>query len=342
MTRPRPIPPSALDPVTGVKNARIYLSTTYPIVSAFEFEFLKGEALIRERLAGSTVYMIVQRPLTYFANVELGHGVLRFDIVDDVAPPLRCEVRPSDIGLCSPDDDLDVEVQFFNATPGTTQPFQDVAAIKLYRTDGTFLVWWSPQKFLFELLVNGLEAGVSGDPADFLDYRVHYIGKAFSQKVWNRLTGHEKMQRILTVEAAVGSSRAARAPFEISLIMLTVVGFDDIPEFPHIGITDRPGVPPIPHVVDLNDDDAVRRFMFEALIPFQDEAMTREAEAFLIQHFRPGHNQTLFENYPNIAGGMRSKGYGWTDLVIERLPASLRTDHYQMEKILFEAEEDAA
>jgi hypothetical protein len=124
--------------------------------------------------------------------------------------------------------------------------------------------------------------------------------------------------------------------------MLTVVGFDDIPEFPHIGITDRPGVPPIPHVVDLEDDDAVGRFMLEALIPFQDEAMTREAEAFLIQHFRPGHNETLFENYPNIAGGMRSKGYGWTDLVIERLPASLRTDHYQMEKILFEAVEDAA
>jgi hypothetical protein len=25
----------------------------------------------------------------------------------------------------------------------------------------------------------------------FLD--IHYIGKAFSQKVWKRLTGHEKM-----------------------------------------------------------------------------------------------------------------------------------------------------
>lgn len=38
-----------------------------------------------------------------------------------------------------------------------------------------------------------------------------------------------------------------------------------------------------------------------------------------------------FENYPEIKGGTRSKGYSWSYLEIDRLPASLYTDHGLME-----------
>lgn len=48
------IMPQSLDAtdniVEGVKVAQIYASTQYPIVSAYEFEFLKEEDVIRERL----------------------------------------------------------------------------------------------------------------------------------------------------------------------------------------------------------------------------------------------------------------------------------------------------
>lgn len=47
----------------------------------------------------------------------------------------------------------------------------------------------------------------------------------------------------------------------------------------------------------------------------------------------------MFKNYPEIAGGMRSKGYTWTDLMIEDLPASLRTPHFKIGPMLQEEAE---
>ena len=68
-----------------------------------------------------------------------------------------------------------------------------------------------------------------------------------------------------------------------------------------------------------------------------DEALTREIEAFLIHSFKPAYNEILFDNYPNIAGGIRSEGYSWTELVLERLPALLYTDHFSMVPTINEA-----
>jgi len=60
--------------VQGVKGANIQVTTTYPMVSAWEFEFLKEEEVIRQRLDECSIYLLVQRPLTYFDNVEFRDG----------------------------------------------------------------------------------------------------------------------------------------------------------------------------------------------------------------------------------------------------------------------------
>ncbi len=155
-----------------------------------------------------------------------------------------------------------------------------------------------------------------------------YVGKAFDQKVWDRLTGHDKMQKIMTVQNPVGAALAARAPFEVSLVLLTVVGLTEAVEFPYIGATMPPGVDPVLHDLDLADEEALGRFAYEPLVPLRDEAMTREVEAQLIHNFQPEYNTVKFKNYPKIAGGMRSKGYSWTELEIEKLPAALSTPYY--------------
>lgn len=202
--------------VEATKVANIQVATTYPIVSAYEFEFLKAEEVIRERLDGCTVYLIVQRPLTYFDNVELRHGYIYFDIVDDEAPPLHCRVNLVAAEICGPNETVDIEMQFFAKTPSRSSPYRGVGALKLFKEDGSFILWWSPQKILYEMLVNELAVEVeeNGNPLAFLDFKLHYIGRAFSQKVWDRLTGHEKMQRILTLQGPIGASPEARAPFE--------------------------------------------------------------------------------------------------------------------------------
>ncbi len=320
------------DIVEGAKVANIQVAVSYPIVSAYEFEFLKEEDVVRERLDKCTLYLLVQRPLTYFDNVVLDDGVIYFEIADGEATPLACKLDLVHAGICGPGEEICVETQYFTKTPGAKQPFRDVGAIKLFRKDRSMIVWWSPQKILYEMLVRGLEVAVAdgGDPLSFLDFSVLYVGKAFDQKVWDRLTGHEKMQKILTVQNPVGAAPAARAPFEVSLILLSVVGLTDVAELPYVGVSDMPGVQTIVHEVDLTDTEAFVRFMSEPLAPLGDEAMTREVEAQLIHRFQPEYNSVLFKNYPEIAGGMRSKGYTWTDLTIEGLPASLSTPHFKL------------
>ncbi|ALJ13596.1 ATP-dependent HslUV protease ATP-binding subunit HslU [Sphingopyxis macrogoltabida] len=84
-------PTGTLAPATRV--ARVIASTTYPIVSAWEFEFLKVEEIIQERWDKSTLYLVVQRPLTYFDNVTFGEYYINFQIADGVSPPLSCRIN---------------------------------------------------------------------------------------------------------------------------------------------------------------------------------------------------------------------------------------------------------
>lgn len=316
------------DVFQGVKGANIQVTTTYPMVSAWEFEFLKEEEVIRQRLDECSIYLLVQRPLTYFDKVEFREGRLFFEIADRANPPLQCRVDLVDLGFCAPGEVIDVETAWHTKETRQTQPLRDVAAIRLFRKDGTFILWWSPHKILYEMLVKGLKvATADGDPRSFLDFNVLYVGKAFDQKVWDRLTGHDKMQRIMTVQNPVGAAPAARAPFEVSLILLTVVGLAEMMEIPFMGFATPPGVKPILHNLDLADEEGLGRFATEQFVKLRDEAMTREVEAYLIHRFRPEYNAVKYNNYPDIKGGMRSKGYSWTELEIEDLPAKLATAH---------------
>ena len=320
----------------GIRFANIYASTVYPLVSAWEFEFLKAEDIIRERWDNCTIYMVVQRPLTYFDNVVIDDRYINFEIADGEKPPLSCRINLVANELCNPGEVVEISVEFFSKTPGQVQPLRNVGAFKIFREDGSFLVWWSPQKILYEMLVNNLEVEIAegNNPFAFLDYKVHYIGKSFSQKVWDRLTGHEKMQRILTLEREIGASPEARAPFEISLIFLNLLGLDDTPMIGSFDGSPIDGAAPIIHDLDLDDPDAWGDFMVDSPVKLGDEALTREVEAMLIHRFQPEYNEVKFRNYPNIKGGMRSMGYTDTRLTLERLPVFLFSDRFSMVPII--------
>jgi len=45
-----------------------------------------------------------------------------------------------------------------------------------------------------------IEAEINGDILDFLNYNVHYVGKATDQDIWTRLTGQSSLQDILSIE----------------------------------------------------------------------------------------------------------------------------------------------
>jgi len=318
----------------GVKIIQIHAQTRYPIVSAYEFEFLKSEAEIQALLKPCTIYFILQRPLLYFTNVRPANGEIRFEISDcSTKPPLKCTFELAANGFGQPGEDILIDVQFYKKTPDQAPPFNDVAVLKFLDVKNEFLGWFSPAKFIYELLSNSLRADVEGDISHYLDYTVHYIGKSFSQDIWNRLTGHHKMQSILTLEDSL-STKASRAPFEISLLMLDIDGYDEGNLFPSFDFALDPCVAPIIHEFTFDDDgESFSKYYDPKLAPRSPE-LTTEVEALLISSFKPKYNDVLFENYPVIKSGTRSAGYTQSRLIIERMPAILRTEHHVQNLVL--------
>lgn len=313
----------------GIKNINIVATTRYPVVSAYEYEFLKQEKVVRDRMTSSTIYLILQRPLTYFQNVSFGPGVVRFEIVDDQHPPLRCEFPLTENGICAPGEDLTVKIQYYKTEPDPQPPHNDVAGLQFYRTDGTFVVWYSPQKFLYEVLAGGLNVRIDGDVSDYLDYHVHYIGQAFSQRVWKRLTGHEKMQRILTLEGPQ-SAKAQPAPFEISLLTLEVLGFDEANIFQVFDFAVPDGLEPIIYDFTYEEDDDRFLDYYEPKLGAAAPELTNEVEAMLVSLFQPTYNTIKFDNYPHLKKGTRSAGYTHATLTLQGVPVLLRTDTAQV------------
>ncbi len=238
--------------VQGVKTIQIHAKTTYPIVSAYEFEFLKSEEEVKSLLKPCTIYFIIQRPLIYFNNFESKNGIITFDLLDDTdSAPLRCKFIPSDNGICPATEERLVKVMFYKKDADLVEPFNNVAVFQLLTLKEEFICWFSPQKFIYEYLSGNINAEIKGNIHDYIDYRVHYIGKAFSQDIWERLTGHHKMQKILTLENELNTS-SLKAPFEIALLMLDVDGFDEANLFPYQGFGLSGECDPIFHEISLD------------------------------------------------------------------------------------------
>lgn len=318
----------------GIKNIVIHATTRYPIVSAYEFEFLKTEKEVQSLLKPCTIYFILQRSLIYIEDFTAKDGVINFKINDDRdTPPLTCNFVPSDNGIGNPDEELLINAQFYKKTADSSQPFNDMAGFKVFTVNEEFLVWFSPQKFIYEYLSGSLRAEVSGNIKDYLDYTVHYIGKAFSQDIWRRLTSHQKMQKILTLEDSL-NTKALKAPFEISLLMLDIDRFDEFNIFPLYDFFVQEGIEPIVHEFYFEEEnDSFENYNTPNLLP-RSEELTTEIEAFLVSTFKPFYNDILFENYPLIQNGTRSAGYTASTLLVEKLPAILKTEHHTQDVIL--------
>ncbi|GKV80623.1 hypothetical protein PEC106664_13970 [Pectobacterium carotovorum subsp. carotovorum] len=320
--------------VQGIKNIQIHATTRYPVVSAYEFEFLKNEEVVQKLLEPCTIYFIIQRPLLYINNFSSENGWISFEISDDTdAKPLSCTFNPSDNGLCSPDEELIIEASFYKKTADTEQPFNTMAGFKIFTLDNKFLGWFSSQVFLYSFLSGKFKASVTGDIAPYLEYTVHYIGKAFSQDIWKRLTGHHKMQKILTMEDSL-NTKTLKAPFEISLLMLDIDGYDEQNIFPVFDFAVPDDLEAIVYNFDYDESNtSFEDYYAPKLLPKAPE-LTTEIEAFLVNKFKPSYNDVLFINYPHIKDGTRDAGYTCCSLVIDNLPAILKTTTHTQHIIL--------
>ncbi len=316
--------------IVGIKGLAIQATVRYPIVSAYEFEFLKEEAEVRDYLKPCTLYVIVQRPLMVINGVLGDSGVIRFTIDDDTpSAPLECEIDLVAANLLDAEGgEFLLDLQFFRKRDREDQPLDEVAGFKILDGDRTFKAWFTAERFLFHYFKGTPGFKLTGDVRPYMDYTVHYIGKAFSQAVWQRLTGHEKMQKVLTIEPSK-NVRSLGAPFEISLMLIAIVGAGELIHFPYMGWPEFEN--PIVHKI--SSDAEIDQFL-DSWVEMPSAELTSEAEAKLIHALKPAYNEKLFDSYPYIAKGARSLGYSLCDLQIDMMPAALHTQHAKFEPVL--------
>lgn len=317
----------------GAKNINIQVQGSYPVISAYEFEFMKELPELQDLWKESTLYLIVQRPLLYFNKLHIDEGIIKFEISDMLGnPPLSGSLDPYAAGFAREGEGFLFSVDLYKGETKGLKSFDYAAAFFVETKTREHLASITPQKVIHLSALKYPGYNLSGNLHDYIDYTVHYIGQSFAQDIWSRLTGHEKMQSILTRESILDGV-TNRNSFEISLILLDVVGFSEVNMAPFHSWMLSTGIDPILH--DLGDDDDVNAYIEfnKSMIRFSDPELTNEVEAMLIDSFKPEYNKIKFKNYPIIKSGTRSKGYTESSLVIERNPTILKTKHFKLDAV---------
>ena len=280
------------------------LKLAYSPVSNYDFTFLKSEPIVMQILEGSMLYIIAQRPILTFENVDKSEDgkSLVFDIAQEgINIRVNCSIPLSQPLILAMEKD-EVEVVLFSHDKDwnqTTLPATRVTGMQFFDQDGNFLLWLSPDKFLHHFSNRILEAGVNGDYRQLMKYNVHYVGKATEQKIWKRLTGHSTLQDILSIEN----------PFDYGSlptheIVLLLFRSEDSFSF---RVLDPKG----------NVDDFVDGLMGGKHPTEKDISL--DAEKLLIKLLDPKYNKVKFPNYPVSKDGLHSFGY-------ERLAYQIQED----------------
>ena len=304
------------------KSARIVAEISYPPVSAWEFGQLKTEEAVRERLEASTVYILAQRPMLWFENVVVNDEAITFEINDGQGPHVKGRIEPIRIGLAKPGESLFVESGFHHDATNLPPPWNKVASIKVFDANSNFKVWWSPQKLLYEAIAKKVSVQFAGDAARFMAFEIHYIGK--TRDLFRRMKGHPKYQDILIYERIRGEGHA-QPSLEITLFAIEITNLEESVSVRIGPDPDDIEVPPIAFRLPDDPRDPKVRDFARKWANKNSKAATTELEAWLINMFKPEHNETLFDNYPFIIGGLRDLNYSFTDLTINNCPYVFRT-----------------
>jgi hypothetical protein len=79
----------------AINALRIVAKPAYAPMSVWEFEFLKTEGVVQDRLRDASIYIVAQRPLIWFDNIIIAKNHLSFEITDGGSKRVFC--RP-DLG----------------------------------------------------------------------------------------------------------------------------------------------------------------------------------------------------------------------------------------------------
>lgn len=289
----------------GPHSIDTLFTPTFHNLSAYEFSTFRNEAPVRNYWRETSIYMICQHPILMFSDVT---------VRSDASISGRVSQRGHDVAVdfhilssYPPHADLtdtrDVEMCFLTREPSKGPIFQNVAAFKFFNDEGKFLAYLSPEKLIYESFRDpriGLR--VTGNIAALQAYEVLYVGQAQDQAIEERLARHESLQTILSetlpmIERDVPAMEVTLLLFGIdqALVDYTVWETSEGDTVKHNG-----------KVYTGAELDAL--FALNAVEAHRTQIIN-DAEAWLIQFLQPRYNKIRYNNYPDIANGLRSVGF---------------------------------
>ncbi len=287
------------------KNIRTIFSMSFPAMSVYEFEFLKEEKEVLEFWKSSSIYLICQRPVLYFDDLEVDDGIISMKIKQrGREKELKIKLAINEGHRYSrPGNSMWVDMHFYQQELQSKPPFKNIAGIKLLDENKNFIVWLTPERLIYEYVKNGLQLDIEGDFHEFITYNVHYIGQAQNQDIWERLTGHEKLSKVLAVEHPFIEGEFS--PYELTLIFLQL---ESATEVAMLSIK-----PELIETYKNMSETEIEEVISEKYKPFEIDDIRNEIindfEAYFINFLEPKYNKILFKNYPDIKNGLKQLGY---------------------------------
>lgn len=276
------------------------IELAYSPLSNFEFTILKEDEIILSAIEASNVYVIGQRAILSFENIEIvsDEQILYFEIHQKDNPNvLKCRLpylqdiiganEERLIGMAintidSLDEHETSRIKKIHGFSLVEYPDNCVETVR-------FLVWFSPEKFLQNYWKGLIECEVDGDIRNFLIYKVHYVGKATEQTIVERLTGHSSLQDILSLEN----------PFK----------FGDLPthEIVILFLKFRDNLEM--HTWGENTDPKEMAAVMMGKKRPNEKKIFLDAEKALVKAMKPKYNKILFKNYPKSNDGLYNEKY---------------------------------
>jgi len=274
------------------------LSLAYSPLCNYDFVFLRDDVDIRSAIEESNLYIIAQRPEMFFTQLRqsMDGTTIEFEIQQHQnRKSLKCSM-PAYQSAFKTENAIGMQLafEFMTKNDRTDEPpFNNLRCISLRELDSDgvphFRIWFTPEKFLQNYWTGLIEAEVAGNIMDFTRYRVHYVGQSSKQEIWERLTGHKKLQDILSLEFPF---RYGGLPTH-EIVILAMNFIDNM------------------EIRSLGQDSTFEDFLAAVTgkeFPDKNEIFL-DAEKALIQAMKPRYNEKQFPNYPKSSDGLEHANY---------------------------------
>ena len=273
------------------------LELAYAPLTAYEFAIVKDDKLVERALEKASLYLIGQRPSITFENVRPDTTIyqLNFEIHQRNNPNiLKCKL-PFDQEVFGLMEDNVVDVAFNYLENSTNQDkllFKNIhgfSLVKHIKEGKEFITWFSPEKLLQNWWKGSIDCEIEGDWQSFIQYKVHYVGKATKQSIQRRLKGHSTFQDILSLESPVTEKQ-----LPANEIVVLPLEFQNNLQFQSFG-------------KGSDVKDMVAALLGESY-PHQEKVFL-DAEKALIKAMQPAYNKEMFKSYPISKDGLYNDNF---------------------------------